>query len=248
MADAVSLGFSQVKPSPFLTAEWRYLLMLTYAVDRSLLERFVPRGTELDSYNGTTLASMVGFLFLKTKVRGCSFPTFRNFEEVNLRFYVRRASPEGWRRGVVFIQELVPNRLVALIARACYGEPYRALTMRHFVNHASDEIRVEYAWRRCGKWESIKAVGIGRPEPVQDGSIEEFITEHYWGYTARRATCSEYQVEHPRWRVWRAREPVFSADIFGLYGPAFSEPLSAQPVSSLIADGSPVTVYGASRP
>jgi uncharacterized protein len=228
--------------TPFLTADWRYLLMLTYRMDSSLLAPLVPKSTELDSYNGATLASVVGFMFMNTKVKGCSLPGLRNFEEVNLRFYVRRASAEGWRRGVVFIRELVPHRVIAWVARTCYGEPYTSLPMRHRIEHSSAAISVEYEWRRDGAWESIKADGIGEPVPVESGSLEEFITEHYWGYTAKRANCSEYQVEHPRWRVWRAKTPTFSADISALYGAAFSPFLSAPPVSALIADGSAVTV------
>lgn len=226
----------------FLTAEWRYLAMLNYTVDPSVLRRLVPRGTELDSYGGDTFVSVVGFRFLSTRVFGWGFPFHRNFEEVNLRFYVRRNTAEGWRRGVVFVRELVPRRAIAFLARACYGEPYLALPMRYRIEHTPEKVSVEYGWRRRGTWESVRAAAEGRPESIQSGSLEEFITEHYWGYTARQAGCSEYQVEHPRWQVWRAVEARLEAEVSSLYGDAFVESLSARPASAFIADGSPVIV------
>jgi len=230
-------------PSPtFLTAEWRYLAMLNYVVDRAVLEPFVPHGTELDSFGDRTFASVVGFHFRKVRIFGVPIPMHTNFEEVNLRFYVRRKTDTGWRRGVVFVRELVPRHAIAFIARTFYGEPYSRLPMRHSIEISDTAVRVEYGWRRSGQWESIKAVGTGKPQAIEIGSEEEFITEHYWGYTARRDGCDEYEVEHPRWRVWRAGEAALDADIAGLYGERFVESLSRPPSSAFIAEGSAVTV------
>jgi uncharacterized protein YqjF (DUF2071 family) len=226
----------------FLTAEWRHLAMLNYAMDPSVLKRFVPSGMELDSYGGDYFVSVVGFRFLNTKVLGVAFPFHRNFDEVNLRFYVRRHAPEGWRRGVVFIRELVSRRAIAYVARACYGEPYSALPMRHSIEHTPERMSVEYSWQRQGRWELLSATAEGQSKPIENGSLEEFITEHYWGYTARNAVCSEYQVEHPRWQVWRATEAKLEADVSTLYGASFAESLSSRPASAFIAAGSWVIV------
>ena len=236
-----SFGRTMTAPA-FLTAEWRYLVMLNFAVDPSLLKPSVPPGTELDFYNGETFLSVVGFRFLGTRVLGWSFPFHRDFEEVNLRFYVRRFVPGGWRRGVVFLREFVPRRAIAWIARICYGEPYRALPTRHKIEVRADSIRVEYGWKHKGRWESLRAAAKGIPGEPGNGSIEEFITEHYWGYTTRRGGCAEYQVEHPRWRVWRASESALDSDISSLYGNAFVESLRSIPRSAFIAEGSPVVV------
>ena len=141
----------------------------------------------------------------------------------------------------------VPRRAIAFVARACYGEPYTALPMRHRIDQTMEKIRVEYGWQRKGRWESVHAVAEGQPETIQNGSVEEFVTEHYWGYTARKVECSEYQVEHPRWRVWRAAEATLDAEVSSLYGDAFVERLSALPASAFIADGSPVVVRHASN-
>lgn len=230
---------------PFLTARWRYLAMLNYEVPPEILAPLVPAGTELDSWQGKTFASVVGFLFLDTRVLGVAIPGHRNFEEVNLRFYVRRKAEEGWRRGVVFVKEIVPRMAIAGTARLLYGEKYVALPMRHSIT--GDPTRggmyVMYGWRHRGRWNGIGAVVGGSPKEALPGSEEEFITEHYWGYSSLRGGgCVEYQVEHPRWRVWSLLRPVLDCDVAALYGPRFAAPLAAEPSSAFLADGSEVVV------
>jgi hypothetical protein len=216
--------------------------MLNYAVEHRLLDPLVPRGLELDRFHSVAYLSVVSFLFLKTRVFGIPFPFHRNFEEVNLRFYVRYRAAEGWRRGVVFVREIVPRRAIATLARRFYGEPYSAFPMTHTIERAAAQLRCRYEWRRNGRREFVSASAMGEPEPIASGSLEEFITEHYWGYTARGEHCTQYQVEHPRWRVWRATAARFEADVASLYGAEFSGSLMAPPASAFIAEGSPVIV------
>ena len=216
--------------------------MLNFAVDPNIITPLVPPGTEIDFENGETFLSVVGFLFLDTRLLGLPVPLHRDFEEVNLRFYVRRKSADTWRRGVVFVRELVPRRAIALVARTFYGEKYVALPMKHEIDHVDANLSVEYSWRRGRKWESIKMAASGEAQTIPAGSHAEFITEHYWGYTARRDGCSEYRVEHPRWKIWNAITFEFKADAATLYGEQFVEPLSVTPRSAFIAEGSPIQV------
>jgi uncharacterized protein YqjF (DUF2071 family) len=227
---------------PFLSANWRYLAMLNYVVHPALVESLVQVGTEIDYENGETFVSVVGFLFLDTRLLGLPIPLHRDFEEVNLRFYVRRKSADTWRRGVVFVRELVPRRAIALVARAFYGERYFTLPMKHRIEHVDAKLSVEYCWRRGKKWEFLKMSGAGEPQSISAGSHGEFITEHYWGYTCLRDGCSEYRVEHPRWKIWNAAGFELNADVATLYGEQFAETLSQSPRSAFIADGSPITV------
>jgi uncharacterized protein len=227
---------------PFLSANWRYLAMVNFVVDPAILAPLVPSGTELDFENGETFVSIVGLLFLDTRLLGLPVPRHRNFEEVNLRFYVRRKSADTWRRGVVFVRELVPRHAVALIARAFYGEPYLAVPMSHNIDHADGRLCVEYSWKRGRKCESLKMSATGQPQTIPAGSHAEFITEHYWGYTGFREGCSEYRVEHPRWKIWHAETFQFTADVSALYGKQFVETLAAVARSAFIAEGSPITV------
>jgi uncharacterized protein YqjF (DUF2071 family) len=228
----------------FLTAEWRWLAMLNYEVSRAALLPFVPEGTELDTFAGITYASIVGFLFLDTRVLGLAIPFHRDFEEVNLRFYVRRRAPEGWRRGVVFIKEIVPKRGIAAIARTVYGENYVRLPMRH----KRDGAGIGYEWLIDGRWNGLRVHTCGEPALPAAGSAEEFITEHYWGYTAqRRGAAKEYLVDHVPWRVWQVAEATLACDAEYLYGVGFAEALSGPPRSAFLAEGSRITVYRADR-
>ena len=216
--------------------------MLNYVVDPKIVAPLVPPGTEIDFENGETFLSVVGFLFLDTRLLGLPIPLHRNFEEVNLRFYVRKKSGDTWRRGVVFVRELVPRRAIATIARVFYGENYVALPMKHEIEHVDLNLRVEYSWRRGRKLESLKMSARQKAQSIPAGSHAEFITEHYWGYTCVRGGCSEYRVGHPRWKIWNAETFELNADVAALYGDQFLETLSAQPRSAFIADGSPIEV------
>src|SRR5258708_20138471 len=194
----------------FLTAVWRDLAMLNYAVDPALLRPFVPAGTELDSFDGKTYVSLVGFRFLQARVRGIRVPFHQNFEEVNLRFYVRRDSPDGPRRGVVFIREIVPRWAVAKIARTVFHENYIHLPMSHRIAVEDSTLRAEYLWHQNDDWHRTLLECSGLPAHPPAASLAEFITEHYWGY-ARQPDGStlEYQVTHDPWRVWTATRAYF---------------------------------------
>src|SRR5881394_2217574 len=216
--------------------------MLNFVVDPKIVAPLVPPGTEIDFENGETFLSVVGFLFLDTRLLGLPIPLHRNFEEVNLRFYVRRKSANTWRRGVVFIRELVPRRAIAVVARNFYSENYVAFPMKHEVNHVGLNLSAEYSWRRGRKWESLKMSATGEPQQIPVGTHAEFITEHYWGYTSLRSGCGEYRVEHARWKIWNATSFELNAEIAALYGEQFVETLSQPPRSAFIADGSPITV------
>jgi uncharacterized protein YqjF (DUF2071 family) len=232
----------------FLTAEWRYLAMLNFAADPAVLAPLVPTGTELDVWDGAPQVSLVGFRFLDTRVLGLAVPGHRHFDEVNLRFYVRRRAPEGWRRGVVFVREIVPRRAVAWLARTLYNERYVALPMRHEVEAGGGDGVVAYSWCWGGAWNRIAVRISGPPSAPPAGSEAELITEHYWGYARQRdGSTLEYRVDHPRWEVWASVPGGLELDLAPaaarcLYSDALASFLSAPPRSAFVALGSPVVV------
>jgi uncharacterized protein len=234
--------------SVFLTAEWRHLAMLNFEIDPAVVRPLVPAGTELDDWRGRTFVSLVGFRFLNTRVLGIGLPRHRDFEEVNLRFYVRRQTSEGWRRAVVFVKELVPRAAIAMAARVFYGENYVAVPMSHRITVAGEGAaamrQVSYRWRYERKENEIRVAVRGDASEIAAGSQEAFITEHYWGYTRqRRGGTLEYQVEHPRWRAWTAVEARLEGDPTRLYGEGFAQSLKGPPASAFLADGSEVSVF-----
>jgi uncharacterized protein len=206
----------------------------------------------LDRWNGQVFVSLVGFMFLHTRVMGIAIPFHTDFEEVNLRFYVRRKNGDTWQRGVVFVKEIVPSFTIATVADLIYGEKYIALPMRHKVEkveHAlCDGDRLEYAWKLHGKWNNVGVHISGSPQFALPGSEEEFITEHYWGYTAQHTGATlEYRVDHPSWQLWPVSESSLDCDVSLLYGSRFANSLKGVPASAFLAEGSSVAVYPGSR-
>ena len=233
----------------FLAAEWRDLVMLNYEVEPDLLSRHVPPGTTLDSFRGRTYLSLVGFRFCRTKLLGrFPVPFHVNFDEINLRFYVRRKAGNEDRRGVAFIAEIVPRRAIAMAARLAYGENYIHLPMKHRLERQGLNRIVEYQWRAGEQWCKLSAQAAGLPTPPQEGSLEQFITEHFWGYSTERAgSCIEYHVSHVPWQVWTSPAAGFEGKTSALYGNEFATVLQRRPDCAFVADGSPVIVFRGNR-
>ncbi len=234
-------------PSIFLTGAWRWLVMLNFEVDATILQSRVPRGCLLDSHDGRVFVSLVGFLFHETRVLGIPVPWHRSFEEVNLRFYVRREVDGEVRRGVVFIREIVPRRAIATVAKWAYNEPYISLPMRHTLKPPAEDLappsQVTYQWLWQRKWNELHFAPHGEGTIPVPGSHEEFITEHYFGYTAQaNGSTVEYRVEHPSWRQWSSSDCSYNVDVASLYGEEFSPFIKGKPYSAFLAEGSPIVV------
>jgi uncharacterized protein YqjF (DUF2071 family) len=240
---------SNPNATTFLTAEWRKLVMAQYEIAPATLAPWLPRGVDLDLFHGKCYVSLVGFLFDHVRVKGVAIPFHTRFEEVNLRFYVSRTESDGTRkRGVVFIREFVPRAAISLVARAFYEEPYVTLAMRHNIGNGFNSLAVEYAWRHRGTWHWLGVEADTAAQPIAAGSEEEFITEHYWGYTKRsRGETSEYGVQHPRWSVYPVQSFNIEADFAQLYGPDFASLNDTRPASILLAEGSAVSVLQGRR-
>lgn len=224
----------------FLTAKWQDLIMANYEIDSSLLASRVPAGTELDLHEGRCFVSLVGFMFLDTRVMGVPIPFHVNFEEVNLRFYVKRESEGETRRGVCFVKEIVPRRAICYVARVFYGEPYEPWKM----SQTATEKQIGYEWRR-GTYENKIKVEVGENLGVPAvGSHGEFIIEHYWGYTKRgEKRTDEYKVEHPKWELFDTVNPRIDVDFGATYGDGFAFLNGEKPYSILLAKGSEIAVY-----
>ena len=226
----------------FLKAEWRKLAIANYNVDPALLAPFVPAKTELDFWNDTCYASLVGFMFLNTRVMGIPVPFHINFEEVNLRFYVRYKEAGAWKRGVVFIKEIVPKHAITLVANTLYKEHYQTMPMQHRWSENPANLAVEYGWKHAGQLYSFSLTAEKKAIDMAPGSEPEFITEHYWGYSQHGDKTVEYQVTHPRWQHYPVLSHQIQVDFGRLYGAQFSLLNQQAPVSVMLAEGSAITV------
>ena len=232
----------------FLSAEWRKLALANYEVDPNILMPYLPHGTELDFWNGRCYVSLVGFMFKNVRLLGVPVPFHTEFEEVNLRFYVRHKSDGEWRRGVVFVSELVPKIAVAFVANTVYREHYETVPMRHVWKNDGIAQTIEYDWKKQGRWHSFHLEAAINPFPIPPGSEAEFITEHYWGYAKFSETqTNEYQVTHPRWEVYEVKSHKIDVDFAKLYGPSFAELNQLKPTSIMLAEGSGITIENKRR-
>jgi uncharacterized protein len=228
----------------FLTASWNHLIMANYAVDPQVLQAYVPAHTELDLYEGKCYVSLVGFLFDHVKIRGWSIPFHTRFPEVNLRFYVRYKEQGQWKRGVVFISEIVPKPAISWVANVLYKEHYSTMPVRQLFQKETGQLTVGYTWIYKGKDNKLQVTAGPEPVPLPANSFEEFITEHFWGYSAGPGGKTvEYQVAHPRWNIFPVRQYELTCDFGRLYGDKFAFLNQAQPVSVFLAEGSPVKIF-----
>ena len=230
-------------PSTFLTAAWKNLIMANYKVHPDVFKNFLPAKTELDFFNGHVYVSVVGFMFMNTRLLGMKIPFHINFEEVNLRFYVRYNDEGTWKRGTVFIKEIVPKPAISFIANTVYHEKYCTKKMHHFFKEIENGLSTGYQWKHQNKWNRLEVVTEKAAAPMQPGSKEEFIAEHYWGYSKYTDTITyEYNVQHPAWRVYNVKEYTIDCDFGSLYGEEFARLQNLNPDSVFMAAGSDVAV------
>lgn len=229
----------------FLKAEWRKLILANYVVDEDLLYKYVPFGTELDLWKGKCYVSLVGIMFQNTKVLRLKIPFHVNFEEVNLRFYVKHFDKGEWKRGVVFIKEIVPKSAISFIANTLYNENYETLPMTHIWNENKDSRTVSYSWEKSGSTQSIEVKASLADYEIDQGSETEFISQHFWGYAKiNDQTTNEYEVTHPLWHVYQVQDYKINVDFGLVYGPSFDFLNGMQPDSVMLAEGSKITVEG----
>ncbi len=227
----------------FLKAEWRKLAIANFVIDPETLKEFVPAGTVLDFWDDKCYISLVGFLFKNTKLLGAKIPFHVNFEEVNLRFYVKRFVDGEWRRGVVFVKEIVPKPALAIVANTIFRENYEAFPMQHSWTEELDYTSVEYRWKKDENWQGFMVKAEKQSSEIKQGTEAQFITEHYWGYSqVNKSRTNEYEVVHPKWLTYKVIDFTISVD-FGLtYGHKFSFINDLNPSSVMLAEGSEVSV------
>jgi uncharacterized protein YqjF (DUF2071 family) len=231
----------------FLDAQWRKLIMINYAVDPEILKPYLPFNTELDIWEGTCYVSLIGFMFVDTKMLKLRIPFHVNFEEINLRFYVKHKATDGYKRGVVFIKEIVPRPALSIVANLLYNENYETLKTKHSWTEEGDTLTVQYGWKK-GEWNTITTITEKIPVDIAPDSEEEFITEHFWGYTKISDTVtSEYEVAHPRWQIYPVISYDVNVDFKKVYDDNFAFLQEQEPASVYLAEGSEIIVKAGSK-
>jgi len=225
----------------FLSAEWRKIIFINYSVPPEILKPYIPLKTELDLYKGECLVSLAGFQFLNTCISGIPLPFHKRFQEFNLRFYVVYKTGDTWRRGVMFISEFVPKPFFKHLANMLMREKYTSMPMKCEFKKDGDYLNALYAFNCKKRWNGITAVAGLTPKPIEPGTLDEFIAEHYWGYnTWYNDHTIEYRLNHPRWASYELQS--FNVDIRfeDVYPLSFAPYLYASPHSAQFVEGSAV--------
>lgn len=226
-----------------MTARWENLIMANYAIDEAKLKEYLPNGVEIDLYQGKAYVSLVGFLFKNSRIFGMPIPLLGTFEEINLRFYVKRKESNGYKRGVVFINETVPYKPVAWLANKLYKEHYISIPTKNHIKTFKSHKEVEFKWKTSSQWNKIGVEANIFSEEMEHGSFQEFIFEHYYGYTRLNGSSSqEYRIHHPRWKVNRVTKYDINCNFAEMYGPAFADLTHQEPKDIFIAEGSNVSI------
>ena len=226
----------------FLKANWENIVMANYEVDPSILKPYLPNGVELDYYKYKTYVSLVGFMFKKTRLFEIPIPFFGSFEEVNLRFYVRRIECKKVKKGVVFINETVPFKIVALLANKLYKEHYISIPTKNtcIIN---DNKNIVYEWKKNEQWNSLTVNTETTQQKIESNSIEEFIFERYFGFTKLdNDNSQEYRIAHPKWMTNKILNYNIQCDFGAMYGAPFAHLTNKTPDSIIQAEGSAVTI------
>lgn len=217
--------------------------MANYEIDPSCLLPYLPEGVELDYFQGKTYVSLVGFLFKRTSIFNIPIPFLGTFEEVNLRFYVVRNTGGKIKRGVVFINETVPYKTVAKIANKLYKEHYTAIPTKYNWHINNTEKAITYQMKVNSVWNSIHVKASADKQKVESGSMEEFIFEHYYGYTrVDNAYSIEYKINHPSWDIHPVQSHKIECDFGAFYGKNFELLNKTNPHSVMLAAGSKISV------
>ncbi len=229
----------------FLKAKWEDIIMANYEIAPELLLPFLPKGLTLDFYEGKAFVSLVGFMFKNTKLFNISIPWFGSFEEINLRFYVKRVETDGKiKRGVVFINETIPYPIVAWMANKLYKEHYTVVPTKHRIEKNGQNKLVQFDWKLGPKWNSIQVQCEIQSNPMTANSFEQFIFEHYYGYTKIDAqNTEEYQLQHPSWMIHKVLDYSIDCDFKTMYGNSFSVLNHTKPTEVFIAKGSDVAIF-----
>lgn len=225
----------------FLTAEWRNLINLTYRVPAGVLEPILPKGVELDLFEGHAHLSLVAFDFVNTRVKGVKIPFHVDFPEINLRYYVQ----SGGHRGVVFIKELVPKHCIAFIAQRFYNEPYQSFPMEsHHETLADGRLKsLHKVWKEEQEYRLETLAGAEKSIPPTD-SAAHFFKEHDLGFGVdKRGETLIYEVSHPVWETRDIQDLKLNFDFGKIYGPQWAFLKDLQPQFSLFAEGSAIKVY-----
>ena len=218
----------------FMTGHWEDLIMVTFEVDKAILEPYLPKDTEIDLFNGKALMSMVAFTFSKVKFFGIKVPFHQQFGQINFRFYAKSKTDDT--KGVVFIKEFAPKPLIASVANLCYNEPYFYKSIRRNKTLKQGRINMKYSYGNL----KIKASAKEKTGKLNPNTLKHFVVDRYIAYIkSYSGKTVQYKINHRPWELYDATSVTIENDILSLLPKKFKQ---AKLLSTCFVDGSFITV------
>tara|TARA_B100000809_G_scaffold118758_1_gene117075 strand:- start:46028 stop:46750 length:723 start_codon:yes stop_codon:yes gene_type:complete len=227
----------------FLKANWLRLASANYIIDPAILDKHIPNGTLLEAHNGKHYVSLVGFRYCETRLLNIRVPYHHIFEEINLRFYVKREiSPGNWRSEVAFAKLFFPKKALTLVAKYIYKENYETLNMRHSWTEKENHLLTSYGLHKKN-WHNFEIQSDKKSRKVASDSSEFFFSKHYWGTSQiDHRSSTVYEIEHPDWEAYDIVDSNVSFDFNTIFGSEFKHLTNTQPDSVHLFKGSEVIV------
>jgi uncharacterized protein YqjF (DUF2071 family) len=218
--------------------DWAHLLFLHWKIDPDVIQKTLPAGLSVDTYDGTAYLGIVPFFM--EEVRPCYCPVVPGlswFQELNFRTYVH---DEHGRPGVWFYALDCNQWLAVKIARRLFHLPYQHAQMESY----KDEGTLNYISRRkgCDQSQVFKyPAKLNHSETAKPGTLEFFLLERYRLFSAdKNDVIHSGVVHHTPYQFQEVDIKDYSTRLFSLCG--FEEP-DTHPVSSLIAETVSVDIH-----
>jgi len=197
---------------PLMIHHWRRLTFLHWRYPAEVVQARLPRGLEVEAFDGVAWVGLVPFLMDGVRPPGLpALPWLSRFPETNVRTYVR--GPDG-RTGIWFLS-LDAARLAAVAAaRATYGLPYFWSAMAVL----RDGARVRYRARR----RAPGPVGARCDADVELGEawaedrltpFDHYLTARFRLYSTLAGRLVAADAEHPPWPLRHARVASLRQDL-----------------------------------
>ena len=239
---------NQPTQKPLMRARFSELVALNFSIDPAILQPLVPRGLELDFFKDETYVSLIAMMLRDVRVFGFPIHIASGFEEINLRFYVRRRVGDSYRKGACFLKDYVSGAAAAWVLGRIFKAEFGRLKLKHknsgFDPKEENAIpEVDYQWKVDDHMNRVRVKAREKVQRMGADTKVGFILNHNNEYSCRNGKTLEYAMARPQWVVWNAAQANFTCDVRKLFGPEFEKPLSRRPASVFVTSGSEVVIY-----
>ena len=226
-----------------ISSEFRKVALLNYIIPQEVIEKYLPKHTKPDLYNGNCFISLVGFQVKKLKLNDVKVPLIKDFDEIDLQIYVKHFNGASWEKGVVVISRIFDQPGLAPLTNTIFQTNYISHPSKSEVKEDQHGLEVKYSWQFDGKEQSFSVKSNNLAAPYDKGTEAAFILDRSLGFI--RVTEEEtlkYPVTHASWHLYTVEEYAVDVDFSRQYDPALNLLNSRIPHSVILTEGSTVEI------